>query len=110
MAVVSIDPIWKTDHNSRQWWRGKNNFNPSIGGAVVKRRKAPCDSTERELIKVIYQAAEDGLWTRRYDQTLAACRQLGTSDGTGQVLPCPSKSPRHLRNRKVESVIMGYAL
>lgn len=68
VAVEEVEWLWypyipfgklTIIHGRRR--RRKNNVDTAIGGAIVKGAKLPCDDTEREPIKIIYQTAEDGL-------------------------------------------------
>ena len=54
---------------------GKTTLILQLAALLSRGEKLPCDSTEREPIKVIYQTAEGR--TRRHNQTPAARRQCG---------------------------------
>lgn len=68
VAVEEVEWLWypyipfgklTIIHGRRR--RRKNTLILQMAGAIDQGTKLPCDDTEREPIKIIYQTAEDGL-------------------------------------------------
>lgn len=79
---------------------GKTTLILRLAALLSRGEKLPCDDTEREPIKVIYQTAEDGLGDSRNEKERIQRKQFLSERGLQEAVPRKPRFFQQVHNNR----------